>query len=309
MARASVLDTLRVATTALLPITPRGADKRLVHLLQRLRDKYGDDRLQLRVPGRSFSLVLSREDVHRVLSDAVSCTPANVEKEISPEVGPLDWDGFATMWWRLVRRIVLGDSAADDSRITARLKSLRENAKWSYFHRKHAEHREIFLRDIRSYVDRAEPGSLAERIAQLPKSADVRPESQVAHWLFAFDAAGMATFRTLALLASHPSIPRDQDHLRASVLESLRLWPTTPLVLRDSTVDGSTLLIPAPFCPERDLVLFVAAKALSTLFLEHDFLLTSHPQLANHKPLPEVLNPLGLRFAVTARTVDEVPVG
>ena len=412
MARASALDTLRVARTALMPIVARGAllrrpsmvvaqekadaDKRLVRLLQRLRDKYGEDRLQLRVPGRSFSVVLSREDVHRVLSDVVSYTPANVEKrhalahfqpdgllisdtadrpdrrafteavldthssvhalgdvfsakvdeEISPEVGRLDWDRFAPAWWRLVRRIVLGDSAADDSRLTDRLKSLRANANWSYLHRKNAEHREIFLRHVRSYVDRAEHGSLAERIAQLPASATARPESQVAHWLFAFDAAGMATFQTLALLASHPFVPRDHDHLRASVLESLRLWPTTPLVLRDSALDGSTLLIIAPFfhrddqvlayadefepevwldgradralipfsdgpagCPGRNLVLFVTAKVLSALFLEHDFLLTSHPRLAAGGPLPGTLNPLGLRFAVTTRTADEVPVG
>ncbi|SDM50192.1 cytochrome P450 [Allokutzneria albata] len=412
MARASVLDTLRVATTALMPIVARGAllrrpsmvraqekadaDRRLVRLLQRLRDTYGEDRLRLRVPGRSISLVLSREDVQHVLSDVVTYTPANVEKrhalahfqpdgllisdaadrphrrtfteavldthssvhalgdvfaskvdeEVTPTAGRLDWDDFAASWWRLVRRIVLGDSAADDSLLIERLKSLRANANWSYFHREEVEHREIFLRHVRSYVDRAEPGSLAARIAAQPAAADVHPESQVAHWLFAFDAAGMATFQALALLASHPSVPRDQDHLRASVLESVRLWPTTPLVLRDSAADGSTLLILAPFfhrddqrlsyanafepevwldgradhalipfsdgpavCPGRNLVLFIAAKTLSAMFLEHDFMLTSHPQLAADEPLPGTLNPLGLRFAVTARTVDEVPVG
>ena len=57
----------------------------------------------------------------------------------------------------------------------------------------------------------------------------------------------MTTFRALALLATHPAHMerarieiRDRDrsdlsYVRACVLESLRLWPTAPLVLRQST--------------------------------------------------------------------------
>ncbi|WP_211489950.1 cytochrome P450 [Georgenia thermotolerans] len=66
------------------------------------------------------------------------------------------------------------------------------------------------------------------------------------HWLFAFDAAGIATFRALALLAAHPetlaAVRREAGDLtagpgpltRATLLESLRLWPTTLTILRDS---------------------------------------------------------------------------
>jgi cytochrome P450 len=72
----------------------------------------------------------------------------------------------------------------------------------------------------------------------------------VPQWLFAFDPAGMATFRALALLASHPTelaavaaelrgrdlaTPQDLPGLRAAVLESVRLWPTTPAILRETT--------------------------------------------------------------------------
>lgn len=60
----------------------------------------------------------------------------------------------------------------------------------------------------------------------------------------------MTTFRALALLASHPAHAerareevgarnRSGDthlpYVRACVLESLRLWPTTPMVLRQTT--------------------------------------------------------------------------
>jgi hypothetical protein len=87
---------------------------------------------------------------------------------------------------------------------------------------------------------------------------------------FAFDAAAMGTFRGLALLASHPenadSVRQeiaDQagsfylPYLRATVLKSLRLWPATPLVLRESTAPtewesgemptGTATVIFAPF--------------------------------------------------------------
>ena len=62
----------------------------------------------------------------------------------------------------------------------------------------------------------------------------------------------MATFRTLALLATHPtqtgqartelagkalSAPHDLAYLRSCVQESVRLWPTTPAILRDTTTE------------------------------------------------------------------------
>jgi cytochrome P450 len=76
----------------------------------------------------------------------------------------------------------------------------------------------------------------------------------VAQWLFAFDPGGMATFRALALLATHPeqmararkeigtARPAKKPHLpflRACILESLRLWATTPAVLRETTAPVS----------------------------------------------------------------------
>ncbi|XKM43007.1 hypothetical protein A4U53_034960 (plasmid) [Rhizobium ruizarguesonis] len=58
-----------------------------------------------------------------------------------------------------------------------------------------------------------------------------------------FDAAGIAVFRTLALLACHPSYwasavdevkdpEPDRPFTGNCLLEALRLWPTTPVILR-----------------------------------------------------------------------------
>jgi cytochrome P450 len=182
--------------------------------------------------------------------------------------GELTWDAFNVAWWRLARRVVLGSHARDDSTVTDLLARLRLDANWAYVHPKRKQLREQFHDRLTAHLGRAEPGSLAAVIADVGAEPEVGPADQVAHWLFAFDAAGMATFRALALLATHPAAlerartelgdadlaePQQLSYLRASTLESLRLWPTTPMLLRESTEEtswgpaGTTVLIFTPF--------------------------------------------------------------
>jgi cytochrome P450 len=179
--------------------------------------------------------------------------------------GELDWDTFTVAWWRLVRRVVLGSGARDDTTLTDQLGRLRLDANWAYLHPQRKQLREQFRQRLIAHLGRAEPGSLAAVIASVGE--ETAPD-QVAHWLFAFDAAGMATYRTLALLASHPAAldrartdlegvgltePNQLSYLRACVLESVRLWPTTPMILRETTEEtswgpaGTTVLIFTPF--------------------------------------------------------------
>jgi cytochrome P450 len=159
--------------------------------------------------------------------------------------GELRWDAFAPAWWRIVRRVVLGDGARDDHELTDLLARLRGEANWSVFHPSRPGLRERFLDRLRAHLRRAEPGSLAALVAEAPTSPRTYPDEQVPQWLFAFDAAGMATYRALALLATHPAERaaaraedgRDRPGLRAALLESVRLWPTTPAILRETTTD------------------------------------------------------------------------
>jgi len=182
--------------------------------------------------------------------------------------GVLSWSDFAVAWWRMVRRVVLGDGARDDHAVTDLLASLRRDANWAYLRPRRDRLRARFADRLRSHLARAEPGSLASLVASVPSSRLTAPAQQVPQWLFAFDAAGMATFRSLALLDAHPqhaARAREESRgadakrpaLRASVLESLRLWPTTPAVLRETTTEtawengtlpaGTALVIFAPF--------------------------------------------------------------
>ncbi len=177
--------------------------------------------------------------------------------------GRLDRAAFSAAWNPLIRRVVLGEAARDDEELTRLLTALRGQANWSYLHPGRPDRRRQLRERLTRYVDAAESGSLAELVASVPAPHRVDPVDQLPQWLFAYDPAGMATQRALALLLDHPDEPRDADGLRAAVLESVRLWPTTAVVLRETTAEtdwpggtlptGTTLaIISAFFHRDRD---------------------------------------------------------
>jgi cytochrome P450 len=321
--KASVLDTLALALDVFAPSVAKGAiirrppmvalaeqlelDRRAVRRMQKLRNKYGDGPLMLRLPIRKQAVVFAPEHVRRVLDESPepfatassekraalshfepqgvlishgaqradrrrfneealdSARPVHrlaesflpkVDEEAgrilaaAREKGELDWDAFARGWYRLVRRVVFGDAASEDQELNDLTVELRQAANWAFMRPKKAAVQARFFARIDAWLARAEPGSLAAIIAAMPKTAITMPDQQVPQWLFAFDAAGMATMRALALLAAHPeqavrARKEVQAHpgmqrqmlpfLRATVLEAVRLWPTTPMILRQST--------------------------------------------------------------------------
>jgi cytochrome P450 len=187
--------------------------------------------------------------------------------------GPrLRWPEFHATWSRVVRRVVFGDGAADDVAITRDIERLRADGNWAFFKPRRDALRRRFLARVGAHLRRAEPGSLAHVMQGVHANERTEPAHQVPQWLFAFDPAGMTTFRTLALLSTHleqeerardeivearADARHERPFLRACVLESLRLWPTTPLLLRRVVRDvdwaegrlheGDEVLIYAPF--------------------------------------------------------------
>src|SRR5690606_3219211 len=174
---------------------------------------------------------------------------------------------FSRTWMRIVRRVVLGDSARDDDAVTDELLTLRRLGNLSYTSPRRPALRRRFLARLEDYVRRADEGSLAGVVAATPAAPGTEPHQQIPQWMFAFDAGSWASVRALALLTSSTAATaRVTDELdrapdfpftRAAVLESLRLWPTTPLILRDTTREttwrtgtlpsGTSAVIFAPF--------------------------------------------------------------
>ncbi|MEV0674954.1 cytochrome [Actinosynnema sp. NPDC050436] len=343
-------------------------DATAVDTMRSFRTRYGSAPLRLRVTGRSVALLLDPSDVarlldgspepfalatrekraalrhfqphgvlisrgaqrerrRRVVEAALRPEGLDVEEVVRDEVdllvrhvhstGELTWDGFAQGWWRLVRRLVLGSGARADERLTDELKKLRGDGNWAYLHPRRRGLREAFERRLRAHLERREPGSLAAT-ASVDDLVD-----QVPHWLFAFDAAAIVTLRALALGGSGAE----------GILESARLWPTTPVILRESTIatrwgdvwlpEETTFVVFTPYfhrmagdeyrpdlwpaggpalvpfsggpgvCPGRDLVLVTAGLVLDAL-REHVVSPVLHP------PLPATLNHFALRLPVPA---------
>lgn len=190
-----------------------------------------------------------------------------VERETEPlntfldKGNPLDWRLFAGVWWRVVRQITFGPAARDDRRLTAELGRLRSDANWAYLRPRRTHRRERFELAIRRYAADPDPHSL---MAYAPDES----AGQVPHWLFAFDAAGATAYRALALLATHPEAAErtdDEDFLRACVLDTVRLYPTTLVILRQAVQaaivggtpipDGASLIIHSGFFHRDPVVL------------------------------------------------------
>jgi cytochrome P450 len=347
------------------------SDTTAIDTMRHLRDRYGPEPVRLRITGRSVAMLVDPTDVSRLLAESPepfalatkekkaalkhfqphgvlisegesrerrrelnerALRPENVPVEAivrdeadlltrhAMSTGELTWDAFSQAWWRVARRIVLGDHARDDDQLTDDLKALRQNANWAFLHPKQRDLRERFQRRLDEHLARHERGSLAAYPDDL--------SGQVPHWLFAFDAAGIVTMRGLAIGARGPN----------GVLESARLWPTTPVILRESTKptrwhgtwlpantefvvftpffhrdpdrlpyadeyapeiwDGPRDPAIVPFsggpgvCPGRDLVLAAAGTMLDALGDHLTF-----PRLSS--PLPRSLNHFGLRMPAT----------
>lgn len=351
-------------------------DGRAVRRMQRLRAKYGQGPLLLRTPIRKQALILSPDHVRYVLENAPEpFAPATAEKRAAlahfePRVSlashgeeryqrrrfneevlqwkspvhaladpfmevvdeeaerllsgtdTLDWDSFIIAWYRIVRRVVLGDAAADDHELTDLLTTLRGAANWAFLHPGRSGTLERFHARLNDHLGRAEDNSLAGLIARRPAQDETAPADQV-------DKTGWT----------------DLGFLRACVLESLRLWPTTPAIFRETTTEtewnGGTmpanthLLIFAPFfhrdeetlpeahlfapeiwygkegeahwplvpfsggpgrCPASCFVPMLTSAALAAILSRRRVRLEPPDRLGEDRPMPAILDNYSLRF-------------
>ncbi|GAA4427022.1 cytochrome P450 [Georgenia halophila] len=204
----------------------------------------GEERRALRRPWNE-DVLDHRESLHRLHDHIVAVVAEELEGLLPSDAPVLTWDRFTPVFWRIVRRVVLGDAARDDEAITDLMVALRAQANWAFLRPRSTRRLRELGRRLRTYVADADPQSIAGVVARTPGVPGTAELGQIPQWLFAFDAAGIATYRALALLTGHPAAMAEvrQEDLpthrglrplaRATVLESLRLWPTTLTILRD----------------------------------------------------------------------------
>lgn len=177
--------------------------------------------------------------------------------------GPVGYEPFHQMFRRIVRRVVLGDAARDDERVSDLLAKLMAEANGMPGARSASY--APFTDRIRAYVEAAEPGSLVSLFGAAPHDADTCVDGQVTHWLFAMqDTLAANTLRTLAVLVQHPDqlarVERDLAaadlysgvglaelaYVQACLHEAMRLYPTTPLLSRETVSELSWNGAPVP---------------------------------------------------------------
>jgi cytochrome P450 len=177
----------------------------------------------------------------------------------------LGWPAFQRCGWRITRRVVLGDGARDDEMLSDLLAKMMDDANKLPKEDEVSEHLEPFLAGIRRYIDAGEPGSLVGLIGEAPADEQTKVERQVTHWLFAMgDTLFINAFRALAAILSHPGElervmaevggrePGGEgiaglSYLEACLQEAMRLWPTTPVLSRQTLkeIDWDGVAVPA----------------------------------------------------------------
>ncbi|MFC8192982.1 cytochrome P450 [Cellulomonas sp. NPDC057328] len=163
--------------------------------------------------------------------------------------GALGFDDAEEPLWAAARTVTLGPGARHDTALVDELQALRMRANWAFAVPQRRALRSRFTRRVLAHVRTAPLDSLAGAGVARGGSPALAA-TQVPHWLFAFDAARIALWRALAVVAARPAL---QDALRAeaveaaaaggvrtlplaraAVLESVRLWPTTLALLRET---------------------------------------------------------------------------
>lgn len=223
------------------------------------------------------ALTISRGDLwaqRRQFADAV-CEPGKpihqlagswtaVAADTAAELAgkPIRLQDVDTAFLRMIRRVVLGDSAADDTGITDLLGELMSQG--NKMPGEPGPQYPEFIAAIQRYIDKAEKGSLASLVAGAPTPPG-GAAGQMVHWMFALKAnQAPNVLRALAVLATHPEQQREArhevsgadlgtakgiaslDYLGGCLLEAMRLWPTVGLLVkvahRDVTFPSGAVL-------------------------------------------------------------------
>lgn len=187
-----------------------------------------------------------------------------VREEVASAARLERWDDFDGLFARIMRRVIFGRSARDDAELTALLRRLMRAANRPIRFGKPKELEPFYAR-IRRYLRAPEPGSLVALCRQTPATARTRVENQIPHWMFAmWETLGANTVRALAAILAHPDVeaqvlgelasvdPKTPEgivglrYLEGCLQEAMRLWPTTPMLVRETLTDDALGGAPIP---------------------------------------------------------------
>jgi cytochrome P450 len=165
----------------------------------------------------------------------------------------LAYEDWEQLFDRVTLRVIFGDQARDDQALTARLERLMGEANRLIGLSPGDDYYELYA-GIERYVSHPGPESLVAQAAQAPQNARTRVTQQIPHWMFAMrDTLGQNAYRALAAIVAdasvlsrarseiegvdltNPAAISGMGFLEGCLQEAMRLWPTTPLLARETT--------------------------------------------------------------------------
>ena len=204
----------------------------------------------------------SDRDLHRFAEDFLGIVRSETGATLKQAGEQLTWEDFARLFPRITLQIIFGAGVTDTS-ITDDLQAMMREGNRA-FALGRSKHFDRFYAKVGEHLAEARPASLAFLCSHALTTEKTRIANQVPHWIFAMaDTLAINTARALALIAAHSGIERqvraelsgigsdsaaDIDRLtllEGCVQEAMRLWPTTPLLaretIREDVLGGETI--------------------------------------------------------------------
>jgi cytochrome P450 len=199
------------------------------------------------------TVLAAREHVHPDARRFVEVVADEIER--MPVGQTLEWQDWARLFDLITLRVIFGDRARCDQRLSGMLETLMSQANRLVGLRRGDDYYELYGELERRLRD-PEPGTLLARISGAPQTDRTRVVQQIPHWMFAMrDTLAANAYRTLVAIVADPAVerrvregmigadladPRAIDamsYLEGCMHEAMRLWPTTPLLTRETVHD------------------------------------------------------------------------
>jgi cytochrome P450 len=193
---------------------------------------------------------------HQFLEHFLAIIRDEIARRRSSTTAQLTWSDIDDLFQKIMLQIIFGKAARDDVELWGLLKQMLKESNRVFGLKKSSSY-ETFYAKVRHYLQSPEPDSLVWLCTQVPSTETTRVENQIPHWMFAMnETLAINTARALALVTAHPEAEmrvraeiadlsdaqaiHRMKYLEACVQEAMRLWPTTPMLVRE-TVAADTL--------------------------------------------------------------------
>lgn len=259
-----------LTTKSLLVLDPKGIN----HALDKSPETYADAKLK-RVGMSHFqpdALTISRgnewrdrrafnesvlntgEEVHELADIFIDIIGAETSNTLQQTKGKLAWDDFSRLFERIMLQIIFGKDVSAPALLHSLRKMMHESNRGFGLHK--SSYFDAFYASLSHRRQNSYTPSLAMLCSHAPVSEVTKVDYQIPHWMFAMaDTLAINTARAVALIIAHPFAETrvreeienaniDSGHgvnqlryLEGCVQEAMRLWPTTPMLVREAIRD------------------------------------------------------------------------